>query len=186
MRRIPESLYGDPEIRLITYLWSSEESGKIRFLLLQIQLVCYAQIFVVVFQVTVGDFPQYPAGISCGNAVCRNIAKDNASGSDHGIFPDGNTRTDDNVASDPDIVFDGYFKRIHFSVGAQAVMHRMAGGGDHNIWSDQYAVSDGNLIIVHQGQVGIDINIALPTEPKISGSIAARFSRSSGRRWLKS
>lgn len=129
MRRIPESLYGDPEIRLITYLWSSEESGKIRFLLLQIQLVCYAQIFVVVFQVTVGDFPQYPAGISCGNAVCRNIAKDNASGSDHGIFPDGNTRTDDNVASDPDIVFDGYFKRIHFSVGAQAVMHRMAGGG---------------------------------------------------------
>ena len=61
---------------------------------------------VVKFAVALGYFADHPAGIADGNAPRGDILCHNASRTDHGILPNGNTRHHDHASTQPTVATD--------------------------------------------------------------------------------
>ena len=96
-------------------------------------------------------------GFPAATVFGGNVLDYNASRPDDGICTDGNARADRHIPADPHIVLNDHCKGVHFPVWPQLVVYRMPGGRDHQVGTNEHPAAGGDLVIVHQDQVGVDV-----------------------------
>ena len=114
----------------------------------------------VLFAVGVGDGTQDAAGVADGEAVCRDVFGDDATGAYDAARANGHAGQDDDAAAEPDVVFDGYRRGVFPGGATQGRMQRVADGVERDVGREQYAVADGNRAAIEDGAAAVGIKEA--------------------------
>ena len=104
---------------------------------------------VIILQIPVGDFPDDLAGVARGDGVGGHVLYDHAARADDGVGANAHAGADGHVAANPHVVLDDDLEAVHFPVGPQLVVDRVAGGAEHHVGADEH-----KLGLVGQGYRG--------------------------------
>jgi len=96
----------------------------------------------VLVTVGVADLSQDAARIADGEAVCRDIFRDDAARADNAIVTNADAGQDNNIAAKPDVVADGYRRGVFPSLVAQDGVQRVIDGVEGDVGGKEDVVAD--------------------------------------------
>lgn len=111
------------------------------------------------------NWPDDSAGIAARHYVRRNIADDNASGSDDGVVSDGGPGYDGHMTADPHIISDVNRQCVFNACDPPRDVKGMSGGVDAAVRADKNIVPNGDLVSGQKDQVIVGKKVFADTDP---------------------
>ena len=97
--------------------------------------------------------------IASRHAVVGNVFRDDTSSGDDAACPDGDTRTNGHIATDPRIVADGYRMSRFHRVPALQVILRVLWRVEAAVGSDEHMVANGDETLIEHRTVVVDAHV---------------------------